>query len=177
MHSSSGSVNIWQSYMASKNFSCNKKLLSRSDFLSFTEKMNLPQQLNRVNLVYAESYIRADVIIRHIVNVLYYTCQTWMSEISVTDCLKMPCANMITCISPALLHDSGNWNCLFQSSPVVGLISQFSPFYYFPHFQLTPRHPLAIVYPVYIWQVSPQLRFGDTREIWMWFKEYRESNR
>ena len=30
---------------------------------------------------------------------------------------------------------------------------------------------LDIKYHVYIWQVSPQLRCGDTCQIWMWFKE------
>ena len=55
-----------------------------------------------------------------------------------------------------------------------GLLSQFSPFRYFPHFPLLSKKALAIEYRVYIWQVSPQLSCGDTCQIWMWF---RESNR
>ena len=30
---------------------------------------------------------------------------------------------------------------------------------------------LAIEYHVHIWQVLSQLSCGDTRQIWMWFKE------
>ena len=52
-----------------------------------------------------------------------------------------------------------------------GLLSQFSPFHYFP---LLSKQTLAIQYHVYIWQVLPQLSCGDTCQIWMWF---RESNR
>ena len=55
-----------------------------------------------------------------------------------------------------------------------GLLSQFSPFRYFPHFPLLSKQTLAIEYHVYIWQVSPQLSCCDTCQIWMWF---RESNR
>ena len=55
-----------------------------------------------------------------------------------------------------------------------GLLSQFSPFRYFPHFPLLSKQTLAIEYHVYIWHVSPQLSCGDTCQIWMWF---RESNR
>ena len=52
-----------------------------------------------------------------------------------------------------------------------GLLSQFSPFRYFPHFPLLSKQTLAVEYHVYIWQVSPQLSCGDTCQIWMWFKE------
>ena len=31
-------------------------------------------------------------------------------------------------------------------------------------------HTLAIEYHVCIWHVSPQLSFGDTCQIWKWFK-------
>ena len=55
-----------------------------------------------------------------------------------------------------------------------GLLSQFSPFRYFPHFPLLSKQTFAIEYRVYISQVSPQLSCGDTCLIWMWF---RESNR
>ena len=55
-----------------------------------------------------------------------------------------------------------------------GLLSQFSPFRYFPHFPLLSKQTLAIGHHVYTWQVSPQLSCGDTCQIWMWF---RESNR
>ena len=54
------------------------------------------------------------------------------------------------------------------------LLSQFSPFRYFPHFPLLSKQTLAIEFHVYIWQVLPQLSCGDTCQIWMWF---RESNR
>ena len=52
-----------------------------------------------------------------------------------------------------------------------GLISQFSPFRYFPHFPLFSKQTVAIEYHVYIWQVSSQLSCGDTCQIWMWFRE------
>ena len=52
-----------------------------------------------------------------------------------------------------------------------GLLSQFSPFRYFPHFPLLSKQMVAIEYHVYIWQVSPQLSCGDTCQIWMWFME------
>ena len=55
-----------------------------------------------------------------------------------------------------------------------GLLSQFFPFRYFPHFPLLSKQTLAIEYRVHIWQVWPQLSCGDTCQIWMWF---RESNR
>ena len=61
-----------------------------------------------------------------------------------------------------------------KSLPGWGLLSQFSPFRYFPHFPLLSKQALTIEYRVYIWQVSPQLSCGDTCQIWMWF---RESNR
>ena len=49
-----------------------------------------------------------------------------------------------------------------------GLLSQFPPFPYFPHFSALWIYTLAIEYHVYIWQVSPQLSCGDTCQIWMW---------
>ena len=52
-----------------------------------------------------------------------------------------------------------------------GLLSQFSPFRYFPKFSSLWKHTLTIEVHVYIWQVSPQLSCGDTCQIWMWFKE------
>ena len=55
-----------------------------------------------------------------------------------------------------------------------GLLSQFSPFRYFPHFPLLSKQTLSNGYHIYIWQVSSQLSCGDTCQIWMWF---RESNR
>ena len=62
----------------------------------------------------------------------------------------------------------------FRKNQGWGLLSQFSPFRYFPHFPLLSKQTLAIEYRVHIWQVSPQLSCGDTFQIWMWF---RESNR
>ena len=52
-----------------------------------------------------------------------------------------------------------------------GLLSQFSPFRYFPNFWAMLRQTLAIEYHVFIWKVSPQLSCGDTCQIWMWFEE------
>ena len=52
-----------------------------------------------------------------------------------------------------------------------GLLSQFPPFRYFPIFSASLKYTLAIEYHVYIWQVLPQLRCGDTCKIWMWCKE------
>ena len=51
-----------------------------------------------------------------------------------------------------------------------GLLSQFSPFRYFPNFPALSKQTLDIEYHVYIWQVSPQLSCGDTCQIWTWFK-------
>ena len=53
----------------------------------------------------------------------------------------------------------------------LGLLSQFSPFRYFPHFPLLSKQTLATEYHVYISQVSPQLGCGDICQIWMWFME------
>ena len=52
-----------------------------------------------------------------------------------------------------------------------GLLMQFSPFRYFANFSALSKQTLAIEYPVYIWQVSPQLSCGDTCRIWTWFDE------
>ena len=53
-----------------------------------------------------------------------------------------------------------------------GLLRRFPPFRYFPNFSTSPKYMLAIEYHVHIWQVSPQLRCGDTCQIWMRFKEW-----
>ena len=53
----------------------------------------------------------------------------------------------------------------------LGLLSQFPPFRYFPKFAALWKYTLDIKYHVYIWQVSPQLSWGDTCQIWMLFKE------
>ena len=53
---------------------------------------------------------------------------------------------------------------------VWGLLSQFSPFRYFPSFSELWKEWLPEWYQVHIWQVSPQLRCGDTWQIWTWFK-------
>ena len=53
-----------------------------------------------------------------------------------------------------------------------GLLSQFSPFRYFPNFSELWNHTLAIEYHVYIWQVSPQLSCGGVCQIWMWLKAF-----
>ena len=52
-----------------------------------------------------------------------------------------------------------------------GLKSQFSPFLLFSNLSPLPEYILAIEYHVHICQVSPQLRCGDTRQIWTWCKE------
>ena len=62
---------------------------------------------------------------------------------------------------------------LIEGWPGVGLLKQFYPFRYFPHFSASPKYVLAIVYHVHIWQVLPQSSCGDTRQIWMWCKESR----
>ena len=51
-----------------------------------------------------------------------------------------------------------------------GLLSQFSPFRYFPKFSALSKHTLIIKHNVHIWQVSPQLSCGDTCQIWTPFK-------
>ena len=55
-----------------------------------------------------------------------------------------------------------------------GLLSQFSPFRYFPNVSSLWEHALAIEFHVYIWQVSPKFSCGDTCQIWMWFKEFKK---
>ena len=52
-----------------------------------------------------------------------------------------------------------------------GLLNQFLPFRYFLKFSTLSKHTLCIEYHVYIWQMSPQPSWGDTCQIWMWFKE------
>ena len=47
-----------------------------------------------------------------------------------------------------------------------GLLSQFSPFCYFPRFSESSKHWLPIEYHVHIWQVSLQLGCSDTLQIW-----------
>ena len=42
------------------------------------------------------------------------------------------------------------------------LLKQFPPFRYFLIFSALSKHKLAVEYYIYIWQVSPQLRCGDT---------------
>ena len=55
--------------------------------------------------------------------------------------------------------------------PGVGVLNQFPPFRYFPHFSPQSKHTLAIEQHVYIWQVSPQFSCDDACQIWMWLKE------
>ena len=52
----------------------------------------------------------------------------------------------------------------------LGLVSQFSPFRYFPNFSKWSKQQLLVWYQVHIWQVSPQLSCRDTRQIWTWLK-------
>ena len=52
------------------------------------------------------------------------------------------------------------------------LLSQFSPFRYFPNFSALWVHTLVIEYHIHICQVSPQLNYGDTCQIWMLLKEF-----
>ena len=59
------------------------------------------------------------------------------------------------------------WNAVMIASFLRwGLLSQFLPFCYF---SASPKSMLAIVYNVYIWQVSPQLSCHATCQIWMWW--------
>ena len=52
-----------------------------------------------------------------------------------------------------------------------GLLNQFLPFRYLPHFSAPPKYMLAFEYHVNIWQVSPQHSCGDNCQIWTWCKE------
>ena len=65
----------------------------------------------------------------------------------------------------------GCWWSAYARLQGWGLLSQYPPFRYFPHFPLLSKQTLAVEYHVYIWQVSPQLSCGDTCQIWMWFEE------
>ena len=51
-----------------------------------------------------------------------------------------------------------------------GLLSQYSPFRYFPIFSEWSKQWLPVWHQVHIWQVSPQLSCGDTWQIWTWLK-------
>ena len=44
--------------------------------------------------------------------------------------------------------------------------------FFFCFFSEVSKHSLLITYYVHIWQVSPQLSFGDTCQIWTWFNAY-----
>ena len=70
--------------------------------------------------------------------------------------------------SLSIFQNEGN----AQYWPVVGLLSQFPPFRYFPKFSAFSKHMLAIEHHAYIWQVSPQFSCGDTCHTLMWFKEF-----
>ena len=54
-----------------------------------------------------------------------------------------------------------------------GLLSQFSPFHYFPNFSDLSKYWLLFQCHVHIWQMSPQLTcsYGDIDQTWMWFKD------
>ena len=64
------------------------------------------------------------------------------------------------------------WKVASVIDPGWGLLSQIPPFRYFLNFVALSKHTLAIVYYIYIGQVSPQLSCGDTCQIWMWFEEF-----
>ena len=57
-----------------------------------------------------------------------------------------------------------------------GLLSQFPPFRYFPKFSALSKHTLTKKYHVHIWQVSLQLSFGDTGQIWSLFIVSNQAN-
>ena len=63
------------------------------------------------------------------------------------------------------------WQGIVYDTQGWGLLSQFSPFRYFPKFSALSKHTLTVRYRVYIWQVLPQLSCWDTCQIWMWFEE------
>ena len=75
-------------------------------------------------------------------------------------CLSL---NVLTCV-----FGHGWFFCIVQG---WGLLRQFPPFRYFANFSALSKQTLAIEYPVYIWQVSPQLSCGDTCQIWTWCEE------
>ena len=60
------------------------------------------------------------------------------------------------------LHVNGLWRVEFIRDQEWGLLSQYPPFHYFPHFSAFWKHTLAIKYHVYIWQVSPQVSCSHT---------------
>ena len=77
-------------------------------------------------------------------------------------------------LNKELIWRSIQWKCeaaLLTHLPLGwGLLSQFSPFRYFPNFSASQKYMLAMVYHVHIWQVLPQPSCGDTCQIWMWYK-------
>ena len=48
--------------------------------------------------------------------------------------------------------------------------SQIPPFCCLHNVSAFVKQCLAIEYHVYIWQASPQLKFGDTHQIWLWLE-------
>ena len=87
-----------------------------------------------------------------------FNCQYWYSS----------CGHWI-----AGLHSRWRFKLLEFDGLEQGLrlLRRFPPFRYFPTFSTSPKYMLAIEYHFHIWQVSPQLRCGDTCQIWMWFEE------
>ena len=69
-----------------------------------------------------------------------------------------PCINLVLLLPSTKQADQG-W----------GLLGQFPTL--FNDFSALSEHTLPIEYYVYIWQVSPQLNYSDTCQIWLWFKE------
>ena len=68
------------------------------------------------------------------------------------------------------LHETGKATSARIAALGWGLLSQFSPFRYFPIFSEWSKQWLPVWYQVNIWQVSPQLSCGDTWQIWTWLK-------
>ena len=127
-------------------------------------------------------------LIRNITAVIRDACQVVIMEVKILqtihnpmkyffgwfDDFQFPLQGLHDALSCTYLNSIMDYPSVSKTHLGWGLLSQFSPFRYFPHLPLLSKQTLGIEYHVYIWQVSPQLSCGETCQIWMWF---RESNR
>ena len=88
---------------------------------------------------------------------------------SMSDCIPSKIWEWLSTFTPHFMKDvisyrsmdGGYWTNFLRS-----VVLSFLPLW---------RHNVAIEYPVYIWQVLPQLSCDDTCQIWMWYEEFNMS--
>ena len=77
------------------------------------------------------------------------------------------------CIHKPLMIQFTTEHMLSCTEQGWGLLSQYSPFRFFPNFSDWSKHSLFVWYNGHIWQVSPQLSCRDIWQIWTWLKVYK----